>query len=160
MVWIKFLHIAAISIWSAGLICLPGLYVQRVHAADSALHRLQALVRYLYVGLMSPAAFAAIASGTALIFMRQTFQPWFGYKLLFVGVMATLHLLTGLVIIKLFNEGQIYPVWRFVAVTLLTVLVVCAILFLVLAKPNLPNFLPQDLFQPGSLGRLIPYPRS
>ncbi|KAA0971243.1 hypothetical protein FPY71_08945 [Aureimonas fodinaquatilis] len=156
----KFVHIAAISIWCAGLVCLPGLYVQRVNAEKDALHRLQALVRFIYVGLMSPSAFAAIASGTALIFMRQTFQPWFGYKLLFVGILATLHILTGLVIIRLFNEGQVYPVWRFIAVTVFTLLVVCAVLFLVLAKPELPDFLSKDLFRPGGLGQLIPFPRS
>lgn len=161
----KFVHIAAISVWSASLICLPGLYVQRAHVANEpSLHRLQGLVRFLYVGITSPAAFVGIASGTALIFMRETYQPWFAAKLFFVGLLATIHVLTGLVIIRLFDEGGIYPVWRFVAVTLLTLLTVLVILSIVLAKPELPPLLPAAMGEPGALRRLfldlIPSPRS
>lgn len=165
MIWLKVIHIAAISLWSAGLICLPGLYMQRAHVPNEAsLHRLQGLVRFLYVGVMSPAAFVAIASGTALIFFRETWAPWFGMKLVFVGLMATLHSLTGLVIIRLFNEGEIYPVWRFMAVTIVTVAIVACILFLVLAKPDISFLLPAFFAEPGGLrqwlGNLIPFPRS
>ncbi|MBH0238367.1 CopD family protein [Methylobrevis sp. L22] len=156
-------------IWSAGLVCLPGLYVQRAHVASGpSLHRLQGLVRFLYVAAMSPAAFVAIGSGTALIFLRETWAPWFGAKLFFVGLMATIHIMTGLVIIRLFDDGQIYPVWRFLAVTVVTVVIIAAILFLVLAKPDLaamlPAALPDWMAEPGGLGRwlgeLSPFPRS
>ena len=165
MVWLKFAHIAAISIWSAGLICLPGLYAQRAHVPEGpTLHRLQALVRFIYVSIMSPAAFLGIATGTALIFLRQTWEPWFGAKLAFVGVMAVIHILTGLVIIRLFNEGEIYPAWRFVAVTVVTVGVVSVVLFLVLGKPEFPQFLPDAMHEPGALQRLLapiyPFQRS
>lgn len=154
MVWLKFLHIAAISIWTAGLICLPGLYVQRAHVEDDqALYRLQGLVRFAYVSLISPAAYVAVGSGIGLIFLQGTFAPWFSLKLAFVGVLVVAHILTGLVIIRLFEKGEIYPPWRFVAVTAFTVLVVLAILFVVLAKPPLHfDWLPANLFRPGSLG--------
>lgn len=156
MVWLKFLHIAAISLWSAGLICLPGLYVQRAHVPnDASLHRLQGLVRFLYVGAMSPAAFVGIATGTALIFLRETWAPWFGAKLVFVGMMATIHILTGLVIIRLFEDGQVYPVWRFVAVTIITIAIISVVLFLVLAKPEIPSLLPDVIGEPGALRRLV-----
>lgn len=155
MLWVKTLHIATIAVWAAGLICLPGLYLQRAHVPDEAsLHRLQAVVRFLYVAVISPAAFVAVGSGTALIFLRQTFEPWFSLKLAFVGAMVVLHILTGLVIIRLFEEGNVYPVWRFAAVTALTVLVVTAILALVLAKPDLPDALPEAMSEPGALGRI------
>jgi len=165
MVWLKFLHIAAICIWSAGLICLPSLYVQRAHVPnESSLHRLHALVRFLYVGLISPAAFVGIATGTGLMFVRDTWAAWFGAKLLFVGLMGTIHILTGLVIIRLFDDGQIYPVKRFVAITALSIATVSIILLLVLGKPNLPVLLPEVLFEPGGLGRLLrslnPYEKS
>lgn len=155
MIWLKTLHLAMIAIWSAGLICLPGLYVQRAHVPDEAsLHRLQALVRFLYVAVASPAAFLAIASGTALIFMRQPFEPWFSLKLAFVGGLVTIHILTGLVIIRLFEEGNLYPVWRFLTVTALTVATVGAILIVVLAKPELPDVLPDAMAEPGALRRI------
>lgn len=165
MIWLKFIHIAAISVWSAGLICLPGLYVQRAHVPNEAsLHRLQALVRFAYVAVISPAAFLAVASGTALIFARETFEAWFSLKLALVGVLVTVHILTGLVIIRLFDAGNVYPVWRFAAVTVATVLVVTAILAIVLGRPQFPDLLPAVLSEPGGLrdlvGRLIPSPRS
>lgn len=155
MLWVKSLHIAAIAMWAAGLICLPGLYVQRAHVADDvSLHRLQAMVRFLYVALISPAAFVAVASGTALVFMRGTFEPWFSLKLVFVGAMVTLHILTGLVIIRLFEHGNVYPASRSVASTAATVLLVGAILTIVLAKPDLPDLLPEMMSEPGALGRM------
>jgi protoporphyrinogen IX oxidase len=165
LVWLKFIHIAAISLWSAGLIGLPGLYVRRGQMAGGpALHRLQAQVRFLYTSVVSPAAFVGIATGTALIFLRETWAPWFAAKLLFVGVLATIHLLTGLVIIRLFEEGRTYPVWRSVAATILPVATATAILVLVLAKPELPAVLPDVLHEPGGLCRLLgdltPCPRS
>ena len=156
MVWLKFLHITAIAIWSAGLIALPGLYMRRALVPnDQALHALQRLVRYLYVVIISPSAFIAIGSGTALIFVRETFESWFSLKLFFVGTMAFIHVLTGLVIIRLFNKGYIYPPWRFFATTATTVLAVALILFFVLAKPDVPNLLPDVLSEPGGLSRLL-----
>ena len=155
MLWVKAIHLAAIAFWAAGLISLPTLYVQRAHVADEpSLHRLQAMVRFLYVAVISPAAFVAVGSGMALIFLRQTFEPWFSLKLALVGAMVTIHILTGLVIIRLFEEGNVYPLWRFAAVTATTVAVVTAILAVVLAKPDLPDLLPQAMSEPGALRRI------
>lgn len=164
MIWLKLLHFAAIAIWSAGLICLPGLYVQRAHVPDEpSKHRLQALVRFFYVVIISPAAFVAVGSGTALIFVREPFEAWFSLKLAFVGALVMIHIFTGLVIIRLFDDGRTYPVWRFAAATTLTVAVVGIILVVVLAKPDLPNLTPEVLNQPGGLKRLAaslnPFPR-
>lgn len=151
----KFMHIAAIAIWAAGVVSLPGLYVQRAHAKDEdALLRLQRLVRFAYVAVISPAAFLAVVTGTALIFLRQTFEPWFSVKLAFVGVLATFHVLTGLVVIRLFRKGEIYPVWRFVTATVLSGAVVVAIFFIVLAKPAIDLAVLDVLAEPGGLKRL------
>lgn len=154
--WLKFIHVASIAIWAAGLISLPGLYVQRAHITDrDQLFTLQRIVRSAYVRLISPAAFVAVASGVALIFLRETFVAWFSLKLFFVGVLVVLHALTGLVIIRLFREGEVYPVWRFVAVTILTVIVVVVILALVLGKPHIAIGYPAVLGQPGALRDLV-----
>ena len=153
---LKLVHVAAISIWAAGLISLPGLYVQRVHVSDKdSLYRLQKMVRFAYVTIISPAAFVAVASGTALIFGQQVYAPWFSLKLLFVAVLVILHVLTGLVIIRLFREGEVYPVWRFILVTAITGVIIAAILFIVLAKPDLDVAFPDSLTQPGGLRTLI-----
>lgn len=156
MIWLKIVHLAAIAIWSGGLLALPGLYRQRARISEtSSLHGLQAMVRFLYVAIVSPAAFVAIASGTVLIFVRQTFEPWFSLKLLFVGVLAAIHLFTGYIILRLFETGSIYPAWRFVAATVLTLLVVAAILIIVLAKPELPDLFPPAMSEAGALSRLV-----
>jgi uncharacterized membrane protein len=64
---LKFVHIATISVWAAGLVCLPFLFAQRKDVGhEDALHRLHAMVRFLYVVILSPTAFVAIGSGTAL----------------------------------------------------------------------------------------------
>jgi len=161
--FLKFVHITTIAIWAAGLISLPGLYVQRAHVKDKdALYRLQMIVRYAYVAIISPAAFVAVASGTALIFGQQTFAGWFSIKLLFVGLLAILHVLTGLIIIRLFKEGETYPVWRFVAATIVTTAVVGAIVFVALAKPFIGLELPGEFMRPGGLRtlteRISPWP--
>ncbi|WP_432350031.1 CopD family protein (plasmid) [Shinella yambaruensis] len=153
---VKFVHIAAIAVWSAGVISLPGLYVQRAHVKDEdALLRLQRLVRFAYIAIISPAAFLAVVTGTALIFLRQTFEPWFSVKLAFVGILAILHVLTGLVVIRLFREGEIYPVWRFVTATVLSGGVVIAIFVVVLAKPAVDLAVLDVLAEPGGLKRLF-----
>ena len=55
--------IAAIAIWTAGLISLPSLYVQRAHVtSDDALYRMQRMTRFAFVALISPAAFIAVTS--------------------------------------------------------------------------------------------------
>ena len=93
ILWLKILHIATLSVWCAGLVGLPLLYARRpVVAEGGPLFELQAFTRFLFVTLVSPAAFLAIGSGTALIFLRETFTLWFAAKLLAVGVLALLHL--------------------------------------------------------------------
>lgn len=151
---LKTLHIAAIAVWSAGLLCLPALYVQRRHVRhDDDLHRLQRMVRFAYTALISPLAFIAIASGTALIFVQATVQPWFAAKMAFVAALAFVHVLTGLVVVRLFREDGVYPAWRFVAVTAVTAVLIAAILWLVLAKPVMPQL--GDIFRPGALSDLL-----
>jgi protoporphyrinogen IX oxidase len=155
--WLKLIHIATIAVWMAGLVSLPGLYVQRAHVRDDEqLYRLQRTVRFAYLALVSPAAFIAIATGTGLIFARDVFDPWLSLKLALVGALTVLHSLTGLVIIRLFKEGEVYPVWRFVAVTALTMILVLGVLYLVLAKPSLDaRLLPAALSEPGALRNIV-----
>lgn len=156
MVFVKFLHIMAISVWSAVLVSLPGLYVQRAHIVkDNDLYRLQKIVRFSYVRVLSPAAFVAIATGTGLIFLQNPFSAWFSMKLALVGIMVVIHVMTGLVIIRLFKDGEVYPVWRFVSVTIASSAVVGAIFFLVLARPEAPFALPSGWAEPGALKRIV-----
>lgn len=152
-VLVKFLHIIAIAGWSAGLICLPFLYLQRYRLGGDALHRLHNFTRFFYVALVSPAAFVAVGTGIALIFLQGTFEAWFSVKLALVAAMVIVHVTSGALILRLFEPGQNYPLWRFLSVTTLTVTVVGAILFVVLGKPQwtTPGQV-ENLFAPGALG--------
>jgi len=154
-VWLKFIHVGTIALWSAGLIALPLLYRQRKGLTGDSLHRLHAFTRFFYVALVSPAAFVAVGTGTALIFLMGTYESWFSAKLLGVAVMTAIHIFSGLVILRLFEPGHVYPGWRVAVVVPVTVLTVGAILALVLGKPRLvwPEAL-SALFAPGALSEL------
>lgn len=155
-VLLKFVHVIAIAGWSAGLICLPFLYLQRRRLKGDALHRLHNFTRFFYVSLVSPAAFVAVGSGTALIFNQGTFEPWFSVKLGLVGAMVIIHVTSGAVILRLFEPGKAYPAWRFAAVSSLTTLVIGLILVVVLGKPEwtTPGLI-ETMFAPGALGALL-----
>lgn len=149
--WFKFVHAAAVCLWAAGLICFPFLIRQRNDAGTMTdLHRLHSMARFFFVVLLSPAAFIAIGSGIALIFLRQTFVEWFSLKLLCVGLLTIIHLLTGRIILRSFEVEATITTWHYPAMTTATVIVVTTIMALVLAKPHIDSGV-TDLFAPGRL---------
>lgn len=157
VILLKFVHIFAIALWSVGLLCLPFLYLQRRKLVDTELYRLHNFTRFLYIRFVSPAAFIAIAFGIALIFMQETFEPWFSVKLALVGLLVIIHVMNGLMILRLFEPGQSYPFWRFMTVTVLTITVIASILVVVLGRPewSAAGWI-EELFVPGALGEMLP----
>lgn len=155
--FLKFAHLAAIALWSGGLIVLPYLFWQRRGMAPGIeLDRLHRITRLVYVELCSPAAFVAIATGTALIFAQATFVEWFSLKMLLVGVMAMLHVVAGLVLHQLFTPKGRFGAAAFFSLTLGYLLVIAGILWFVLAKPQIDsNAIAAHLFKPGALGRWV-----
>ena len=82
---------------------LPFLFWQRrLLATGPELDRLHRVTRFVYVVMTSPAAFVAIGSGTALIFLQSTFREWFSLKMVLVGAMVMLHVLAGLMAVRVF----------------------------------------------------------
>jgi len=159
-VWItKFVHVAAICLWAGGLMALPFLLRQRRHLEGHDLYRLHRMVRLVYVGWLSPAAFLGIGSGVVLIFLQETFTEWFTLKLLFVGLLAALHVRLGLLILSVFDPGGETRLSGGGArlLTAATLGSVCAILAVVLYKPAITTeeWAP-GLFRPGGLGELLP----
>jgi protoporphyrinogen IX oxidase len=157
---LKFVHLAAIALWSGGLLALPLLFWQRRKLAlGPELDRLHRITRFVYVELTSPAAFVAIASGTALIFLQATFTEWFSLKMLLVGAMAMLHVVAGLVLLHLFSPEGRFGRRACVALTSAYVVVIVAILWVVLAKPHIDSTLiATHWFEPGALARMLGYP--
>lgn len=156
-VFLKFAHLAAIALWSAGLIVLPFLFWQRrTLAAGPDLDRLHRMTRYVYVGVTSPAAFIAIGTGTALIFLQSTFQEWFSLKMALVGGMVMLHVVAGLVLVRLFAPSGRFSLPAGVALTGGYLVLISAIIWIVLAKPHIDsNDFAPGLFKPGALGQLF-----
>ena len=78
MALLKFVHVGAIALWAGGLLVLPLLLARRARlASHDAVQGLHALTRRLVLWFMSPGAFVAVGTGTALIFLRPTQAPWF-----------------------------------------------------------------------------------
>ncbi len=154
--FLKFAHLAAIAVWSGGLIVLPFLFWQRKGLAQGAdLDRLHRITRLVYVEMTSPAAFIAIGTGTALIFLQATFVEWFTLKMVLVGLMAMLHVVAGLVMHQLFMPKGSFGRFSFMALTVAYVVLIGAILWVVLAKPHIDsNVFAAHLFEPGGLSRL------
>lgn len=157
IVWLKVAHILALMVWCAGLLVFPSLYVQRNRVGSrDELDELQRVVRMLYIGVTSPAAFVAVVAGTALMFAREVFSPWMMAKLVAVGVLVMIHVRDGYVVLGLFEPGRRYGRWRGVLGTATTLCAIATVLALVLAKPELdPDVLPAWLRQPGGLQSLL-----
>ena len=156
LVWLKFIHVGTIALWSAGLIALPVLFRARNDRQGTELYRLHAFTRFYYVKLVSPAAFVAVASGTGLIFLAGTYDIWFIMKLAVVAALTGIHIFSGLVILRLFEPDRRYRRWRAVAGMSFTVVVVSSILVLVLGKPEI--VVPEDVatfFAPGALSQHV-----
>ncbi len=156
-IFLKFVHLAAIGLWSGGLIALPFLFSQRrTVEAGLELDRLHRVARLVYVELTSPAAFIAIGSGTALIFLQATFEEWFSLKMLLVAIMAMLHIVAGLILLQLFSPEGRFSRLSYMALTSAYMVLITAIIWVVLAKPHIDsNQFAVHLFEPGGLGRWL-----
>jgi len=154
---LKFIHLATISIWSAGLIALPFLFRQRsLLSGGMDLDRLHRMTRFVYVGMTSPAAVIAIASGTALIFFQATFQEWFSIKMALVAIMVMLHVAAGLVLARVFLPAGRFGSFSYAALSGAYFVVITAIICVALAKPHIDaNQFAIDLFSPGGLGHVL-----
>lgn len=154
---LKFVHLAAIAVWSGGLIVLPFLFWQRHPlAAGPDLDRLHRITRFVFVAMTSPAAFVAIGTGTALIFLQGTFREWFTLKMVLVGGMVMLHVVAGLIAASLFAPGGRFGSRSCVALTSGYLMLIVAIIWVVLAKPAIDSSqFRADLFKPGALGVLM-----
>lgn len=151
--FLKFVHIATIAVWAGGLIVLPYLFWQRrLFAAGPELDRLHRVTRFVYVAMTSPAAFVAIGSGTALIFLQSAFREWFTLKMVLVGAMVMLHVLAGLVAMRVFAPDGRFGSRSCVALTTLYLVLIVAIIWVVLAKPAIDSTqFATELFKPGAL---------
>ncbi len=111
---------------------------------------------YGYVWLITPAAILTIASGGALIFMREVFTVWIVAKLVLVTGLVAVHAWVGHTIVAVAEtEGQHEPPEPLTSTIIISGLVI-GILGLVLAKPELEE-LPMPSWLLAPLGRQLPF---
>lgn len=153
MLWLKFLHIAGISVWVAGLLYLAALLLSHRHVRDQQdFARVRMGSRFAYMGLVSPAAFVAVGAGGALLFVSDALHPWMFVKLAAVGVLVGAHMQYGFVLTHLADEEVKGPTLRIKAIAWAVAISASTILVLVLAKPLIPvDFIPDWLTEPGLL---------
>lgn len=148
----KVVHIAALCLWLAGLIILPLLFrAYRPGLGHENFRRFRKLTHYGYIRFLTPAAVVAVAAGIALILLRGIFEPWLIIKLFLVSGLAMAHAYIGhMIVLTAETAGAVRlpsPVWPLAAVLALSF----AILFVVLAKPDIAAAFPHWMMQPQSL---------
>ncbi len=139
MVWLKALHITALTIWCAGLFYLPGLLMLHPRTRDrDSFHRLRIMTRYSFIILISPAAVIAIISGTALVYVRGAQGDWLAAKLVAVALMVFFHLYCGnqLGALRRRNDPKHRPAWVYLSLVIVPSVLIPVVLWLVLAKPQ------------------------
>ncbi|KZX52686.1 hypothetical protein A3711_07135 [Erythrobacter sp. HI00D59] len=152
MLWLKFLHIAGVAVWVAGLLYLAALLQNHQRVRDRQdFARVRMGSRFAYMGLVSPAAFVAVGAGGALLFLADALHPWMFAKLAAVGVLVVAHMQYGHVLAHLADEEVEGPTLRIRLVPLAIGASSLAILALVLAKPAIDPGLPTWLTEPGQL---------
>lgn len=161
---LKALHIAALSIWCAGLLLLPVL-MQFNGRGEAIRHQegyalFRRLSHFGYTIVITPAAVIAVTAGTALILMMDLVAPWLLAKLVAVCGMVLIHAWLGHLIVQSGEGAGDYRMPPPLIALVLGVPLMLTVLWLVLAKPDfagltalLPGFLlePQGRELPGIL---------
>lgn len=154
---LKAAHLGFLALWTAGLFALPQMLARHDRGLlKSEFTQIRRATHYSYVWIVSPAAVLAIASGAALIFVREVFTVWLFAKLILVAGLVAVHAWIGHTIIAVAEtEGRHEPPDALVPGLILVALVL-AILFLVLAKPELQE-LPVPAWLQTPLDRSLPF---
>lgn len=147
---IKFLHIAALCIWCAGLIGLPLLLARHSPADDqAAFSRLRIITHHGYIAVVTPAAVLSIALGTALVFLGNVFVPWMFAKLVLVGVLVVIHSWLGHITLQAGKRQGGYDPPGAAGFVVASLVAMVTILLLVLGKPLIgPEIVPDWLLSP------------
>lgn len=133
---VKGVHIAAIVLWTAGLIALPLLLAQHdPEHGQQDYQRIRRFSHYGYTHLLTPAAVIAVAAGTGLLFLSEAFVPWMFAKLALVGALGALHAWIGKLVIRMGEHRNLRQPPPSLPLVVLAIMLSGAILTIVLAKP-------------------------
>ncbi|PRY61632.1 putative membrane protein [Vreelandella songnenensis] len=137
MPWLKLLHIAALVIWCGSLLYLPALlsYTLQLRKDAGFAQGSPPMPRFFYNSVATPAALAAIFSGTLLFLFHGLMGGWLIFKLGAVVLMVVAHGCCGWLILRL--EMGIYRGVKTASILalLLALAGILGVLGFVLAKP-------------------------
>lgn len=143
MLWFLTIHIIAMLFWCAALLYLPALIItSHNHAALLFPPKTRgSMARFLFTNISSPIALIAIASGTLVFLIEETHDIWLLAKLVLVTGLTIIHALIGLLLLRV--EAHPDKPVRLICWTLeiIFILLMIAILWIVLAKPDLEALL-------------------
>lgn len=134
----KSVHITALSLWCGGLIAMPLMLAKHDPAVPQEDYdRIRKATHLTYTLGLTPSAVIAVIAGTWLIFMRDTFAPWFYAKLFFVMLLVAAHVWIGHVLVLVAEAShKVQPPKPYLPISAVLVSVV-GILAMVLGKPEL-----------------------
>jgi protoporphyrinogen IX oxidase len=134
-------HIIALVIWCGGLILLPVLLHFHGRGPEARTQTgfatLRMLSHFSYTRLVTPAAVIAVAFGTVLIIVLELVDPWMLTKLVAVAGMVLVHAWLGHLIAETGEGRGAYRMPPPLIALALAVPLMLAVLWLVLAKPDL-----------------------
>lgn len=145
MLFILSVHIIFLTVWCAGALYVPVILAgagRHGNAFSAPPAGIDSMARFVYTHIASPAAIISITAGSIVFWLNQSADFWLLVKLTLVTVMACIQAAMGLLIIRV--EREQYARVRFWSRLMLVVLVfvITAILWIVLAKPAIPEVLP------------------
>lgn len=122
--------------WSAALLYIPFVFLRQVTAREpQAIAEAERAQRWIYAGIMTPSAIAAVGFGIWLIFERSFAGGWLPVKLALVVLMGLYHVYCGHVMMALKRGKAIRRALYYRVLPLAPALLIVAIVTLVTGKP-------------------------
>ena len=138
MLLVKSLHIIFMVTWMAGLFYLPRLFVYHAQSSDAiSIERFKVMERKVFWGIATPGAVLTVIFGLWLwLGWFQGAGPWLHVKMALVAVLAGYHVWCGRLMMVFRRDrnthGHVWYRWF----NEFPVLVLVAIVFLVVYKPQ------------------------
>lgn len=132
---VKFLHLAFVSVWFAGLLALPWVFGEHARQAPGGgMTEQRRLERTIYFGIMTPAAVLGVLFGAWLLFYGFA-GGWLPVKLTLIVIAVVLHLYYGTVMLTFLQRRNAHGRGYFRLLAQLPLLLLMAIVYLAAVKP-------------------------
>ncbi len=135
MPWLLLLHIMALLCWCGSLLYMPALVAGTARREVIGLHNRSRVAREIFTLVVTPAAVATIASGTAIFLAQQIIATWLVLKLTLVSGLVLCHVAIGWLIFYVEQAPRRYGIVFCVLLGIVAAALMAGIIWLVLAKP-------------------------